>query len=103
MVCRVDRTGAVLEVTLSHLPNSVLQEMVKPVIEIDGVARRVKWGFIRLDVAPGPHHVKAYHRWGPIKQAYASEIDIEVPEAGVARLEWRTGSSSVSPGVWTVL
>lgn len=92
-----------LEITTSHLPGSVAQEAVNPIIEIDGLVHKAKWGFNTFRVSPGQHTVKAYHRWLVFREAYASSTTVDVAEGETVRLEWRTGATVFKPALWTVV
>jgi hypothetical protein len=94
-------TGAMIEVTTSHMPASV--EAVSPIIEIDGQPHKGVWGLNAFAVAPGPHTVKAYHRWVVFKEAYASSTTVDVAEGQTVRLGWHTGAAVMKPAVWSVL
>jgi hypothetical protein len=97
-----DGTGTI-EITASHMPTSVAQDAVNPIIEVDGEPREGKWGLNTLVVPPGQHTVKAYHRWIVFRQAYASSTTVDVIEGQTVRLGWHTGAAAFRPGVWSVL
>jgi len=97
-----DTVETVIVVTASHMAGSGGQDLVSPIIEVDGVAHTGVWGPNRLVVSPGQHTLKAYHRWLVFKQAYAAETTVEVAEGQTLRLEWHTGAAAYKPGVWTV-
>ena len=97
-----DGTGTI-EVMTSHMPGSAAQELVKPIIEIDGEPREGIWGLNTLAVPPGQHTLKAYHKWLVFRQAYASSTTVEVAEGQTVRLGWHTGAAAFRPGVWSVL
>lgn len=94
---------ATIEVTCSHMPGSVAQEAVQPIIEVDGQPRQGTWGLNTLVVAPGTHTIKAYHKWLLFKEAYASTTTVEVAEGQTVRLGWHTGAAAFSPAKWSVL
>lgn len=94
---------ATIEVTASHMPGSVAQEMVKPTIEVDGEPREGIWGVNTLVVSPGQHTIKAYHKWLVFKKAYASSTTVDVAAGQTVRLEWHTGSAAFRPAKWKVL
>jgi hypothetical protein len=94
---------ATIEVTASHMPSSVAQDMVTPTIEIDGQPSPGVWGLNTITVPAGAHTLKAYHRWLIIRQAYASSTTVDVAEGQTVRLEWHTGAAAIKPGVWSVL
>ena len=94
---------ATIEVTASHMPSSVAQDMVNPTIEVDGEPTVGSWGLNTLTVSPGQHTLKAYHRWLIIRQAYASSTTIDVAEGQTVRLGWHTGAAAIRPGVWSEL
>jgi hypothetical protein len=96
-------TGATIEVTTSHMPASIAQEAVSPTIEIDGQPHKGVWGLNTFAVTPGPHTVKAYHRWAVFKEAYGSSTTVEVAEGQTVRLGWHTGAAAFKPAVWSVL
>jgi hypothetical protein len=97
-----DGTGT-LEITTSHMPGSVAQEAVNPIIEIDGQPQQGKWGANVFSVSPGHHSVKAYHKWLVFKEAYASSTTVDVAEGQTVRLEWHTGAAAFRPAKWSVL
>jgi len=94
---------ATIEVTASHVKGSAGQDLVKPIIEVDGQPYECSWGVNVLTVSPGPHTLKAYHRWLLFKEAYASSTSVEVAEGEVLRLGWHTGAAAMRPGVWSEL
>jgi len=94
---------ATIEVVTSHMPSAVAQNLVHPIIEIDGEARECIWGLNTLAVSPGQHTLKAYHRWLIIRQAYASSTTVEVAEGQTVSLGWYAGAAAIRPGVWSVL
>jgi hypothetical protein len=94
---------ATLEVTASHLPGSVAQDLVHPIIEVDGEPHESSWGLNTLVVSPGHHTLKAYHRWLVIREAYASSTTVDVAEGETVRLGWYAGAAAIRPGVWSVL
>jgi hypothetical protein len=94
---------ATIEVTASHMPGSVAQDLVNPTIELDGEPLQGRWGLNTLVVSPGPHTLKAYHKWLVFSQAYASSTTVDVAEGQTVKLGWRTGAAAFRPGVWTVL
>lgn len=91
-----------LEITTAHMPGSVAQEAVNPIIEIDGQPYEAKWGVNTFVVTPGQHAIKAYHRWLVFKEAYASTTTVDVGEGETVKLEWRTGAAAFRPGKWSV-
>lgn len=93
----------IIEVTASHMPGSAAQDLVNPIIEVDGQPYTCKWGPNALPVEPGQHTLKAYHRWLVFKEAYGSSTTVDIAEGQTVRLEWRTGAAAFKPGVWTVL
>jgi hypothetical protein len=95
--------AAVIEVTASHMPGSVAQDLVNPTIEIDGEPWQGNWGLNTLTVSAGQHTLKAYHPWLVFRQAYASSTTVDVAAGQRVRLGWRTGAAAFRPGVWTVL
>jgi len=95
--------GSTIEVTTSHMPGSAAQDLVNPIIEVDGEPRQGVWGLNTLTVSPGQHTVKAYHRWLVFKQAYVSSTIVDVAEGQTIRLGWHTGAAAFKPGVWSVL
>ena len=94
---------AVIEVTASHMPGSVAQDLVHPTIEVDGEARQGAWGLNTLAVSAGQHTVKAYHPWFVFRQAYASTTTVDVAAGQTVRLGWHTGAAAFRPGAWSVL
>jgi hypothetical protein len=94
---------ATIEVMASHMPGSAAQDLVKPIIEIDGEPRQGNWGLNTLAVSPGQHTLKAYHRWLVFRQAYASSTTVDVAEGQTVRLGWHTGAAAFRPAVWSVL
>jgi len=94
---------ATIEVTASHMPGSVAQEAVKPIIEVDGEPRQGKWGLNTLEVPAGQHTLKAYHKWLVFRKAYASSTTVDVVGGQTVRLEWHTGAAAFRPGKWSVL
>jgi hypothetical protein len=94
---------ATIEVTASHVPGSVAQEVVNPIIEVDGAQRQGNWGLNTLTVSPGRHTLKAYHKWLLFREAYASSTTVDVAEGQTVRLEWHTGAAAFRPAVWSVL
>lgn len=94
-------SAALIHVTTSHPAFSTMQVSCEPVIEIDGKASKGSWGSRVFLVSPGRHTLKAYHRWAFSNKAYASEVTVDVPEAAVVCLGWRTGGAIFSPGKWT--
>ena len=95
--------AATIEVTASHMAGSAGQDLVKPIIEVDGQPYTGAWGANAFPVPPGSHTLKAYHKWLLFKEAYASTTTVDVAEGQTVRLEWRTGAAAFRPGVWTVL
>ncbi|MHB1340350.1 MAG: hypothetical protein ACYC77_03305 [Coriobacteriia bacterium] len=96
-------TTATIEVLTSHMPGSAAQDMVTPIIEVDGQPHQGTWGLNTLLVSPGTHTIKAYHRWLVFKQAYASTTTVDVAEGQTVRLGWHTGAAAFKPAVWSVL
>lgn len=94
---------ATIDVMASHMPGSVGQDLVNPIIEVDGEPRQGNWGLNTLAVSPGQHTLKAYHRWLVFRQAYASSTTVDVAEGQTVRLGWHTGAAAFRPGVWSVL
>ena len=94
---------ATIEVTASHMPGSVGQDAVNPIIEIDGEPRQGTWGLNTLTVTPGQHTLKMYHKWLLFREAYASSTTVEVAEGQTVRLGWHTGAAAFKPAVWSVL
>jgi len=94
---------ATIEITTSHMPGSVAQDAVSPIIEIDGQPQRGIWGLNTLTVSPGQHTIKAYHKWILFKEAYASSTTIEVAQGQTVRLGWHTGAAAFKPAVWSVM
>lgn len=94
---------ATIEVMTSHMPGSVAQDLVNPIIEVDGEARQGIWGLNTIAVYPGQHTLKAYHRWLVFSQAYASSTTVEVAEGQTLRLGWATGAAAFKPAKWSVL
>ena len=94
---------ATIEVMASHMPGSVAQDMVKPIIEVDGEPREGNWGLNTLVVSPGQHTLKMYHKWLVFKKAYASSTTVDVAAGQTVRLEWHTGAAAFRPAKWKVL
>lgn len=94
---------ATIEVMASHMTGSAAQDLVNPIIEVDGEPRQGNWGLNSLAVSPGQHTLKAYHRWLVFRHAYASSTTVDVAEGQTVRLEWHTGAPAFRPGVWSVL
>jgi hypothetical protein len=94
---------ATIEVTASHMPGSVAQDAVHPIIEIDGEPRQGMWGLNTLNVSPGHHTIKAYHKWLLFSEAYASTTSVDVAQGQTVRLGWHTGAAAFRPAVWSVL
>ena len=94
---------ATIEVTTSHMPGSAAQDLVNPIIEIDGEPRQCIWGHNVIAVSPGHHTLKAYHKWLVFREAYASSTDVDVAEGQTVRLGWHTGAAAFRPAVWSVL
>jgi hypothetical protein len=94
---------ATIEVTASHMPGSAAQDMVKPIIELDGEPREGNWGLNTLSVSPGQHTLKAYHKWLVFPQAYASSTTVDVAEGQTVKLEWHTGAAAFRPAKWSEL
>lgn len=94
---------AVIEVVASHMPGSAAQDLVNPIIEVDGVPRQGVWGLNVLTVSPGQHTVKAYHRWLVFREAYGSSTTVDVAEGQTIRVGWHTGAAAFRPGAWSVL
>jgi len=99
----VSEGTATIEITASHMPTSVAQDAVHPIIEVDGVPRQGNWGVNTLTVSPGQHTLKAYHKWLLFREAYASSTTVEVAEGQTVRLSWHTGAAAFKPAVWSVL
>jgi hypothetical protein len=95
-------SGAIIEVTATHVSGSVAQEAVHPIIEVDGVAREGQWGLNTIEVSPGHHTLKAYHKWLLFREAYASSTEVDVAQGQTVHLEWHTGAAAYKPGVWSV-
>lgn len=96
----MNEATAVIEVVASHVAGSAGQDLVKPIIEVDGEPREGAWGSNTLTVTPGRHTLKAYHRWFVFRQAYASSIEVDVVAGQTLRLGWRTGAAAFRPGRW---
>ena len=96
-------TTATIEVMASHMPGSVAQDAVNPIIEVDGEPRKGSWGLNTLVVSPGQHTLKAYHKWLVFREAYASSTTIDVAEGQTVRLGWHTGAAVFKPAKWSVL
>jgi hypothetical protein len=99
----VSDAAATIEVTASHMPGSVAQDAVNPIIEVDGEPRTGNWGLNVLSVSPGQHTLKAYHPWLIIRQAYASSTTVDVAAGQTLKLGWHTGAAAFRPAVWSVL
>jgi len=95
--------NATIEITTSHVPGSVAQEAVNPIIEIDGQPQEGRWGLNTFVVTPGQHTLKAYHRWLLFREAYASSTTIDVAAGQTVRLGWHTGAAAFKPAAWSVL
>lgn len=94
---------ATIEVTATHMPGSVAQDAVSPIIEVDGESRQGTWGLNTLLVSPGQHTLKAYHKWLLFREAYASSTTVDVAEGQTVRLGWHTGGAAFRPAKWSVL
>ncbi len=94
---------ATIEVMTSHMTASAAQDLVKPTIEVDGEPRQGNWGLNILEVPPGQHTLKVYHKWLVFKKAYASSTTVDVSEGETVRLGWKTGAAAFRPGKWSVL
>ena len=94
---------ATIEVTTSHMTGSAAQDLVHPIIEVDGEPRQGNWGLNTLTVSPGQHTLKAYHKWLVFRKAYASSTTVDVAEGQTVRLGWRTGAAAFRPGKWSEL
>ncbi len=99
----MDDGTCTIEVMASHMPSSVAQDLVRPIIEVDGEPHQGIWGLNTLAVSAGEHTLKAYHRWLVFSQAYASSTTVEVAEGQTVRLGWHTGAAAFRPAVWSVL
>ena len=99
----MDDGSCTIEVTTSHMAGSAAQDLVHPIIEVDGEPREGDWGLNTLTVSPGEHTLKAYHKWLVFPQAYASSTTVAVAEGQTARLGWHTGAAAFRPGVWSEL
>lgn len=95
--------SGVINVTTAHMPGSAAQDLVNPIIEVDGQPRQGVWGLNTFQVAPGQHTLKAYHRWLVFSEAYASSTTVDVAEGQTVSLEWRTGAAAFRPAKWTVV
>ena len=95
--------GATIEVMTSHMPGSAGQDLVNPIIEVDGEPRKGVWGLNTLVVSPGQHTLKAYHKWLLFREAYASSTTVDIAEGQTVRLGWHTGAAAFKPAVWSVL
>ena len=94
---------ATIEVTASHMPGSAGQDLVKPIIELDGEPREGTWGLNTLSVSPGQHTLKAYHKWLVFPEAYASSTTVDVAEGQTVKLGWHTGAAAFRPAKWSEL
>lgn len=94
---------ATIEVMASHMPGSVAQDLVTPIIEVDGEPRQGNWGLNTLTVSPGQHTLKMYHKWLVFRKAYASSTTVDVAEGQTVRLGWHTGGAAFRPAKWSVL
>ncbi len=94
---------ATIEVTASHMPTSIAQDVVHPIIEIDGEPRECNWGVNTITISPGQHTLKAYHKWLLFSQAYKSSTTVDIGEGETVKLKWHTGAAAFRPGVWSVL
>ncbi len=99
----MDNGTATIEVTASHMPGSVGQDLIHPIIEVDGEPHECNWGVNTITVSPGQHTLKAYHKWLVFRHAYASSTTVDIAEGQTVRLEWHTGAAAFRPGVWSVL
>jgi hypothetical protein len=94
---------ATIEVVASHMDGSAGQDLVKPIIEVDGEPHIGVWGPNVLTVSPGTHTLKAYHKWLVFKEAYASSTTVDVAEGERVTLAWHTGAAAFKPAKWTVM
>lgn len=94
---------ATIEIVTSHMPGSAAQDLVSPIIEIDGEPHQGTWGSNVFAVAPGQHTLKAYHRWLVFREAYASTTTIDVAADQKVTLGWHTGAAAFKPAVWSVM
>lgn len=94
---------ATIEVTASHMAASAAQDLVHPIIEVDGQPQQGDWGVNTLSVSPGQHTLKAYHRWLIFREAYASTTTVDVADGQTVRLGWHTGAAAMRPGKWSQL
>ncbi len=94
---------ATIEITASHMKGSAAQDLVHPIVEVDGEPHQVNWGVNTLTVPPGQHTLKAYHKWLVFSKAYASSTTVDVVEGQTVRLQWHTGAAAFRPGKWSVL
>ncbi|HEX9792835.1 MAG TPA: hypothetical protein VGC54_02530 [Planctomycetota bacterium] len=91
-----------LEIQTSFLPLPPWsQALVRPVIEIDGTCHKQYWGTHTFPVAPGPHTVRAWHRWFVFRRCHLSRIKLEVAENTTVRLRWATPVAVMAPGKWS--
>lgn len=89
-------------VTTRYLPGSIMQGLFPPFLELDGVPYRGRWGVNVLPVQPGPHSLRAYHRWYFFSEAYGSTTTLDVPPDEPVSAEWQTGWYAGGAGKWTV-
>jgi hypothetical protein len=94
---------ATIEITASHMPGSIAQEAVNPIIEVDGEPRQGNWGLNTIVVSPGQHTLKMYHKWLVFSKAYASSTTVDIAESQTVRLSWHTGAAAFRPAKWSVL
>jgi hypothetical protein len=94
---------ATIEVVASHMPGSAGQDLVNPIIEVDGEPREGNWGLNTLEVSAGRHTLKAYHKWLVFREAYASTTTVDLADGQTVRLGWHTGAAAFRPGKWSVL
>jgi hypothetical protein len=71
---------ATIEVVASHMPGSAGQDLVNPIIEVDGEPREGNWGLNTLEVSAGRHTLKAYHKWLVFREAYASTTTVDLAD-----------------------
>src|SRR5437868_4366873 len=80
------QTGLVLNLT--HNPMAFLFDFCAPVVMIDGIGYKMKWGRQYFQVSPGKHQVKVFFKYLYLPECGANSIDVDVAHDKLCQIEY---------------
>jgi len=91
--------SSIIEVETSVFAFSFLKAFYKPQISIDGTPSfKVPWGITPVAVAPGPHSVDVWVRYGGFPQMGRNGVTVDVAPGGSVRVAWKVPTWIFRPG-----